>query len=268
MRTRKNKTAFTLVEMLVVVTIAGILAGLAVPSVKQVIKSFESSDRLPGMIGAALSNAKAIAAEKQKYAGIRFQRNEAGDQYMVFIIKDEKVGPWIPGNLGFRAIQGKNPIRLPRGGAAMDLQFKTDYTATHPYTTETSLDNTSLTDTFRNNLLQQDNVLRDIQTFSVIFSPAGKLILNTLKVSYATYPLPTGDVGADVFNTDGTAMFTHDENFNPIEGLQIESSRNNFYIINKNDFNSVDPGSRWSDYLQHLEPYYINQFTGELIKGN
>jgi len=267
MRLRTKKSGFSLTELIVVMSIIGVLAGIGLPAVKQVIKSFESSDRVKDVVAAAMSNARARALARGKYTGIRFQRNAEGDQYMVFIEHDENVGPGISGNAGFRAVKGRNPIRLPKRGAMVDMRLKTDYVVPLPHTTEISLipsqSPPALTDADRNFYLTKENVLRDLQTFSVIFSKEGKLVLRTLKVSYAT---DNGvDVGRDIFDTDGAAMFTHDGNGNPIEGLQIESSRNHFVIIDKNLFNAAPSTGRWTSYLQSLKPFYANPYTGELI---
>lgn len=261
MKTLRNKSGYSLVELLVVMSIVGLLAGIGLTTVKGVLKSFESSDRVRGMVSAALSNARVMAIAKGKYAGVRFQRNADGQQYMIFIEQDSGVGPGdvlLSGMAGFRAVTGRNPIRLPSGGSVMDLKVKTDYTILNSYTTEI--------DVISDLHIDQDSKLLDAEIFSVVFDKTGKLVFCHLRVGF------TATDGGDIFNTSatGTGMFLEDEcdsvaDVFVVEGLQLELSRNNFVIVDRNEFDSVPAGERWSKYLQYLKPVYINPYTGELI---
>jgi len=252
--------------------VIALLAGIGVPAVKGVLASFESSDRVRDVIGAALSSARAIAISRQKYAGLRFQRDLAGDQYMIFIVQDNEVGPLIPGNLGFRAVAGRNPVRLPRGGGVMDLKIKMDYTPAtgYAYQTETGIEAGTLIASNLN--IDEDKEVLDVTTFSIIFSPSGKVILHTLKVAHSS------SAGGDIFNTlinvrdNGTGMFIEDENptggIPPVEGLQIESSRNRFVVFNRSKFSEQPASSPWSGYLRNLQAakeVYVNPYNGQLV---
>ncbi|MHC4207888.1 MAG: pilus assembly FimT family protein, partial [Planctomycetota bacterium] len=98
----QTKTGFTLTEMVVVLATMSLLVAFGLPVMRMIRESFESKTGGINMISAALSSARAIAAKEQHYAGIRFQRDSAGKQYMIFIIHDfDKTGL----NPGFRAVQ-------------------------------------------------------------------------------------------------------------------------------------------------------------------
>ena len=75
----KNKKAFSLTEIMVVIAIVAILATIVIPAAKTLIESFEMDSQVKPVIGAALANARAIAMREQKYAGIRFQQDLSGD---------------------------------------------------------------------------------------------------------------------------------------------------------------------------------------------
>jgi len=259
MRTDKPKTGFTLVELLTVVSVILVLAVIGLPAAK---KAFESSGSIRYLVSAALANARAIAARQQAYAGLRFQQDLEGNQYMIFIVNDPDVGPLIPGNLGCRAVAGHKPIKLPETVGVMDLKIKLHYEIEPPKDSEDDIE-VEGDGAASNERIKLPEQLRDTTTFSILFSPAGKLVLHTLKVAHSS-------IGADIFNTktnveNGIGMFIEDENDNPVTGLQIELSRNSFIIYDKRAFEAVNADSRWTDYLQHLEVIYISPYTGRII---
>jgi len=261
MRKQKIKTGFTLTELITVIAIIVLLVAIGVPAAREVLESFESSVSVRHLIGAALGSARAIAVREQAYAGVRFQQDMEGNQYMIFIVNDPDVGPLIPGNLGCRAVAGRKPMKLSRSIGVMDLKVKAYYDDSIPV--EVEIDIEGVDDAASNGNIAQPEQLTDTTTFSILFSPAGKLVLHTLKVAHSS-------IGADIFNTEtnvenGIGMFIEDENGNPVPGLQIELSRNHFVIYNKNELDSVDAESRWTDYLQYLEVVYVNPYTGQII---
>ncbi len=112
MKYRRKKAALTLVEMIVVIAVVALLAGLSLPAVKALYNSMLDAGSARTMINAALSTARAIALKEQRYAGIRFQyplSNEAS-QYMIYIIQDKEYTIDVD---DFRLVKGYNPTKLP-----------------------------------------------------------------------------------------------------------------------------------------------------------
>ncbi|MHC4721620.1 MAG: prepilin-type N-terminal cleavage/methylation domain-containing protein, partial [Planctomycetota bacterium] len=209
MRSNKTKTGFTLVELLTVVAVILLLAVVGLPAAKKVLNSFESSLSVRHVISAALANARAIAARQQAYAGLRFQQDLDGNQYMIFIVNDPDVGPGFAGNLGCRAVTGYKPMKLPETVGVMDLKIKQAYDVPNPRDFEEDIEVVG-DDAASNDNINQPEELTDTTTFSILFSPAGKLVLPTLKVGRSS-------IGADIFNSranveNGIGMFIVDRN--------------------------------------------------------
>jgi len=254
MRSRTKKTGFSLTELLVAMSVIGILAGIALPVAKQVLKSFESSSRVEDVVGAAMSNARSMALARDNYIGIRFQMTPQGDQYMVFVEHDDTgSGPAD----GFRPVTGRNPLRLPKQGLVMDLHLRTARNNTPADAADPSY--MPLDD---NGKIDSPEEITDATTLCVIFSPAGKLVTHDIRI--------WSGVGGDVFNDAATVdagdAILYIDSY-PAGGLGEETSRNHFVIVDKNEFNSVDSTMRWTGYLQSLKPFYINPYTGELISN-
>ena len=247
MKARTKKSGFSLTEIIVTMSIVGVLAGIGIPAVRQVKKSFESSSRVRDVVAAAFSNARARALARGGYVGLRFQRDLEGNQYMVFIeYNDSGVGPVD----SFRPVTGKNPIRLPKNGLLMDMHIRSDDDNENISTSD---------DLERNDQIDTPEELTDATTFCVIFSKAGKLVQHESRIWVST---------GDIFNTEGIvnaglAMFYYD--IYPGLGLGKEVSRNNFIIVDKNEFKMVPVEQRWTRYLKHLKPYYINPYTGGIF---
>ena len=127
MNNKRKQSGLTLTELVVTIAIAAILMAVAVPAAKRLAESLSHSAGAYGLISAALSNARAIATSQGKYAGLRFQQAADGRTYMVFIINDPAVGPFVPGNLGCMAMQGRKPIALPENAGVIDGFIKLNY---------------------------------------------------------------------------------------------------------------------------------------------
>jgi len=97
LRARKT-TGLTLVEMTLVIATIAIMAGLAVPAMRALIRSFQTEGGAVSMINAALHSARTMAVSRQRYVGVRFQKLCTSDnptdplkglmdapQYMIFI---------------------------------------------------------------------------------------------------------------------------------------------------------------------------------------
>jgi prepilin-type N-terminal cleavage/methylation domain-containing protein len=272
----QNKAGLTLTEMVVVIAIISMLVAFGLPVIRVIQESFESKTGGKSMISAALSSARAIAAKEQHYAGIRFQKDLGGNQYMIFIIHDfEKTGL----NPGFRAVENFKPTKLPENLGVMDLMVRTDH-GTHWTNAEDAtsepLNAAHLDDTNPQNLgPDQNNIyITDTSTFSIIFSPSGNLVLRDVRVRnrngiYQPNNGITDKISRDsIFNspenitTYSTGKFIQDDYAE--RGLGAESSRNSFVIYDKTRFDKSNANERF-DYLSRLEPIYINSYTGTII---
>lgn len=276
MRMNRRQSGLTMTEMVLVIATIALLVSLGLPAVRVLVRSFESGSGATSMISAALSNARAIAAKEQRYAGVRFQRDSEGRQYMVFIVHDfDNTGL----SSGFRAAEGIKPIKLPEGSEAMDLTVRTNH-GVNPSdavsTLEEPLKVQYLDDTNPVNIAPDGrNVyLRDTTTFSIVFSPSGKLVTRPVRVRnrdgiYRPDNAVTNKVSLDdVFNSPqnianaGVGMFVQDDYAEL--GLGAEVSRNRFVIYDGTEFNKLNAQGRF-DYLNRLEPVYINPYTGTMV---
>jgi prepilin-type N-terminal cleavage/methylation domain-containing protein len=185
-RNLKNNAAFSLVEMLVVVGIIAVLIGLTIPAINALQKSYDSTGA-ESMISAALSTARTLAISNHNYAGVRFQKaynsdpNKA-DQYMIFIVYEESKNM---GNLtdAFRAIEGYKPVKLPANIGVMDMKLG---------------DKANIVSDVN---INETKELIDTTTFSIVFSPAGKLVINDVQTRNKDGQ-PSGTGSNDmVFNT-------------------------------------------------------------------
>ena len=272
----KAKSGLTLTEMVVVIAIISLLAIFGLPAINLLFDSFESRGTGKSMISAALSSTRAIAAREQHCAGIRFQQDLAGNQYMVFIVHDfEKTGL----NPGFRAVEGIKPIKLPENLRVMDLMVRVNH-GTHwtdaEDTSDQPLKADCLDDTNPLNLGpdRRNKYITDTSSFSIVFSPSGKLIIRDVRVRNrdGIYQPDNGVSGKvsmdDIFNSTSNitkyavGLLIQDDYADL--GLGAESSRNKFFIYDKMRFEQLDARGRF-DYLSSLEPVYINPYTGTII---
>jgi prepilin-type N-terminal cleavage/methylation domain-containing protein len=271
-RRQKRKSAFSLIEMLVVLAIIAMLVVLAIPGINAMQKSFNSTGA-EGMISAALATARTLAISNQQYAGVRFQKagdpNNAlkVDQYMIFIIFDSnKKTSWV---CGFLAVEGYKPIKLPENIGVVDKMVRTEYDSSpNPCDQihERQLAIADLDDSGTN--LDPDNNNRnitDISTFSIVFSPAGKLVSHEIRCGGE-------NSNDDIFNTKNNVeknppvgMFIQDD-FDDY-GIGVEMSRTKFVIYDRAKFEKMAAtgNQRWN-YLSELKSIYVNPYTGELIK--
>jgi prepilin-type N-terminal cleavage/methylation domain-containing protein len=275
-----KRKGVTLTEMMVVIGIAALMLGLAIPTANVLLNSFESESGAKSIINGALASSRAIAAKEQRYAGIRFQKigdpnnPEKASQYIIFIINDPNVMAY-----GFRAVEGIPPIKLPDSIGVMDMTIVTQRNETNPInpTTEIRIDdqvsggNTRINDNFE---------LLDTSAFSIIFSPSGKLVIQGVRVwnrNGRTDNLSYDGIFNNIYNVEDTriAMFYQDNYWtDPAHnvppnwnwGLGPEPSRNSFVIYDTKLFKQAyKEGNAYSGYLKQLKPIYINPYTGTII---
>jgi prepilin-type N-terminal cleavage/methylation domain-containing protein len=272
----QTKTGFTLTEMVVVIATISLLVAFGLPVMRLIRESLESQTGGKSMISAALSSARAIAAKERHYAGIRFQQNSDGNQYMIFIIHDfDETGL----NPGFRAVESFKPTKLPESLGVMDLWVRTNH-GTSSTDAQELLDeplNAAYLDKMNPQNFgpdQNNRYITDTSSFSIVFSPSGKLIIRDVRVRnrdgiYQPDNGMTNKVSMDsIFNspqnitTYEVGKFIQDDYAEL--GLGAESSRNSFVIYDKLRFNKLDAIGRFN-YLSSLEPVYINPYTGTII---
>lgn len=279
MKRNLRQSGLTLVEMTTVVAIVALLTVFAIPVMRTFFNSLGSAGNVKGMISAALASARAIAAKEQRYVGVRFQQDLEGHQYMVFVIQDSDIGAYF-----FRAVEGIQPVKLPDNIGVMDLTIVTDRrTGTLNYS-EVRLDDPYLTAAQRDIYIDEDFELTDTTTFSIVFSPTGKMVLHDVRTRNRDgdyRPMNLNDSMDDIFNSpeniknNNVGMFVQDDYFGnnsyPTDmgrGLGPELSRRRFVIYDKIEFGRVNPNRRWTDYLRSLDVIYINPYTGTIVSAD
>ncbi|MCX5638409.1 MAG: hypothetical protein NTX52_12065 [Planctomycetota bacterium] len=277
----RAKHGLTLTEMTVVIASIVLLAAIGLPAIRAFIRSFESQSGTKSMISAAFASARAMAAKEQRYAGIRFQQDTHGHQYMIFIVWEEPKK--MDGlTVGFRAVEGLKPIKLPDSIGVMDLKIVTNRDDSSFYK-EIQLDDPTLPAAVADGWINESRELTDTTTFSIIFSPSGKMVVHRVQVRNRNGAVDSGSnsviSGDDVFNKKaqvdaGAAMFYQDDYFGAAWslyanlGLGPEYSRNSFIIYDRKEFTQAyQKGQAYSGYLYRLVPeaIYINPYTGTII---
>ncbi len=267
MRTGSKQSGLTLPEMVVVIATIALLVGFGLPAIRVLVNSFETQSGAKTLISTALASARAIAAKEQHYAGVRFQQDSAGNQYIVFIVHDFGKTGLAP---GFRAVEGVKPIKLPERVGVVDLIYNPGLLTQGDGVVDNDIE------------MNDINVLMDTMTFSIIFSPSGKLVIHDVRVRNrdGIYQPDNGTSNKvsmdDIFNSPlninnyGVGMFIQDDY--PAMGLWEELSRNSFVIIYEKDKfeQALGRGSAWSNYLAQITPdrIYINSYTGTMISSD
>jgi hypothetical protein len=251
-----------------------ILLAVAAPVAQKLAQSLGNSAGARNIIDAAMTSARAIAVREGHYAGVRFQQDYAGRQYLVFIINDPNAT--LLAN-GFRAVEGRKPTALPEGVGVTGYRVQKRYD-NH----DTDSDRTDDRDlavegktkpSDADPYLDSDVEMNDAATFSIIFSPSGKFVVHPVRVS-------NGSSTDKIFNfkdyvLDGSnsttrfAMLRRDESEETQhDGFQEENSVPSFKIYEQNKLAKVVANKRWSGYLSTLNTEFVNPYTGELVKKN
>ena len=262
MKQGTDKRGYTLVEMLVVVGILVVLFGLGVPAARRLVRSFDSGMNVKSVISTALGTAQAIAASEDTYAGVRFQRDRLGRQYMVLIKYDYDATGLAN---GFVAVANRKPTKLPDTLGVVDAA-RLDLTL--PYTAQKDTTNDALLDT------PED--MADATTFSIVFSKEGRLVTHDVQVMVrdVRYVPPPATVNYeasadDVFNTvnnvtvRGVGQFVQDGY--PTMGWGREESRNTFILFDRKGLEAVGAARRWSGFLKGQEVVYVSPYSGEIV---
>ena len=128
----RGRCAFTLVEMLIVISIIAIGATLMVPAFAEVIRSINYSGAI-NQVTAALGNARAQAIRTGRHSGVVFLfdiENETASLQVVELLQpgaltefgtaplEETIG------VAMRPVPGQVPVVLPKGTAVVGLSLK------------------------------------------------------------------------------------------------------------------------------------------------
>jgi hypothetical protein len=274
---RYKHTGVTLTELAVVIATIALLTAIGLPAIRALLKSFESDSGARDMISAALSGARAIAAKEQRYAGVRFQQDTEGNQYMIHIVHDpEKTGL----SSGFRAVEGLKPMKLPENSRVADLAVRTNHNPNPAGAQDIGsipLQAIYLDDTNPQNLGPDGKniYLTDVSSFSIIFAPNGKIVIHRVRVRnrdgvyQPDNSIPAKMSRDDVFNSPenisnlGVGLFIQDDY--PQLGLGEELSVNRIILYDKTQFVQLNALGRFN-YLNTLKPIYISPYTGTIIK--
>lgn len=206
MRTRPKQSGFTLPEMVVVIATIALLVGFGLPAIRALLNSFATQSGAKTLISTALASAHAIAAKEQRYAGVRFQQDLSGKQYMIFIVHDPQRTKYAS---GFKAVDGVKPIKLPDSVGVKEVVPSGHDTA-----------------------------------FSIVFSPSGKLVIHDVRVRNRDGE-KDGTGLDDIFNTEvkvqsRIAMFIQDAKDNEPGILRQEPSQSRFIIFSKTETNKSE----------------------------
>jgi type II secretory pathway pseudopilin PulG len=274
MNRSSRQSALTLVEILVVLGIMVVLFAVGVPAVKKIVESFDSSANVRSVITAALSHARSIAMSDGTWAGLRFQQDKLGNQYMILIRYDYDATGLAS---GFRAVENRKPMKLPESIGVMDLYVRTNRAATIQAAADPACTPIQVVanDTLSDLNINDSFELTDTTTFSVVFSKEGRLVTHDVRVRNRQGKTASdGPSTDDVFNIQTAVdagvsekppkrMFYQDDY--AFLGLGQEPSRNSFVIYDKKKFNAVPAAKRWSLCLKSLPTDYVNPSTGELV---
>lgn len=265
-RRMPGRAGLTVIELLVVIGIIAAVVAISLPAINAMQKSFDSTGA-EGMISAALSTARTLAISRQQYVGVRFQTsydpNDVLDeeQYMIFIIFDEEKTNW---DCGFVSIPGYKPMKLPENIGVIDKIVKNKHVAG-----ELKCNMGKYTEVSLNDFTDNANIV-DTMTFSIVFSPAGKLVIHEVKCRNSDYSATS--IKDDVFNTRTNVTATSpvgmfvDDYLTEEDGLSIDKSRTKLVIYNRKELEKYAPADRYEKYLKELPVLHINPYTGGIIE--
>ncbi|MFC1782245.1 Tfp pilus assembly protein FimT/FimU [Planctomycetota bacterium] len=250
-------SGFTLTELLVVVAIIGVMLGLTMPAFNTMVKSQRISSTQT-LIRSALTQAQVYAAANQGYAGIRFQQDLNGKQYVVLIEYSHNNGTIMI----FKPVPNVRPTALPEGIGLISGEI--DAFSTYPEK-DLYLDDNNIDD---------PHCLLDANTFTIVFSPTGQLINKTLIV----HPCNDADntINVEIVVNTGNALLYCDGWYTdrsiptvthpPMSWCATaEISTTRLYIYETEFMKEANPNFRFSEYAHQMEAILINAYNGTII---
>lgn len=247
---RKQKFgAFTLIEMLIVVTIMAILLALSVPAVSSILRSHRWTAS-ENTVRGALSMARGYALQHQCYAGVRFQQDNEGRQYLVLIENVEA------GNV-FNAVPNVKPTVLPSGMGAITLD----------------VENSGFEDDYLDADESDQWCLRGATTFCIVFSPTGQLVAKEVQIRRRLLEDATFN---EIVEVDTGNAILYDDGWYagptaPQDWCGVEDSTTGLFLYEQALMDEVDVDSRWADYVSDygnaddVSRVVINAYTGGII---
>jgi len=257
MKARPRQTAFTLLEMLVVVTIMAVLLTIAVPSVAAMLRSHRWSSA-QNLVRSSLALAQAHAARTQRYAGIRFQQALTGRQYLVLIEQSA------PGSQSYTALANHKPAAMPQniGAISAEIDLRAD----------------------RDDYLDDSDdslyCLKGASTFTIIFSASGQLVTKNIIIDRrhendqtfgGKIQVESGAANAPLLYSDVHFWGGPEEEEEGPDWCYQEPSTTGLYLYNQDELKSVDPDERYTKFLSQYRSsdavvrVVINAYTGSVI---
>ncbi len=239
----KLKPAFTLVELMVVITLIVLISAIALPSV---IKLFSTGTdtQATNMLAAQLSYARAIAIQNNTYAGVHVQmadaKNSAGTALLNPDLEEtcfSAIVMYNQSNGYFELTQGTKPRRIP-GSIAFG----------------------QLTGTFVNNSGNYQNLtdtnLPVFTTFTIVFSPSGQVVTNVNGGNVLFHDTATG-----LFNNADPAIW----DLANAGGAAGEPAATAVTMFDYTELAGRDAADR-DNYLNEAGQFLpINVYTGQLF---
>ena len=265
----KQPRALTLPEVLTALTIVVVVGAVVLPVSRALNEALRGAANTQAIVSTVLQNARAIAIRDGKYAGVRFQTDNTGRQYGIYI---DHVEQGISGSsdsftVYYKAVEGRKPIPLPEGMALTDMVVGSFNSPIYNDRTFRNLEETDILN---------EAAMTDTTSFSVIFDSKGRLakVVCRMRNRQGKYLPNDGGSGGDsndkIFNSEvnvdlGLAQFVQDDYGNL--GLGAELSRVQLKIFDKNKYNQIETAGEKFNYLDGLDWLNVNQYTGKL-EGN
>ena len=189
---RGRPRGFTLVELLVTITLVAIVLGVTIPSVAKLFASGATA-QASNMLTAQLSIARMLAITEGTYAGVHVQlsdRADSEDCYLAVLWDD----PTTPDDHSLSLPKGQQPKKVPSGAAFADLATVND-----------AIDSPGMLD---------EDGLEDLTTFTVLFDSTGVMVCYVRPTGSQTEPQPISLADPDdseIFVADGAGPIDVDD---------------------------------------------------------